>query len=71
VTDVSITGRLARFGSGEMIEDVSSKLLRDFATRLGSGGAAPSGAEITAGEAAPEEVLAAAPEPSDPDATAG
>jgi carbon monoxide dehydrogenase subunit G len=74
VTDFSITGRLARFGRGGMIEDISSKLLRDFATclatRLGSGGV-PSGAEVTSGEAAPEEVLAVAPEPSDPETTAG
>jgi uncharacterized protein len=58
-TDFSITGRLARFGRGGMIEDISSKLLRDFAaclaTRLGEP-AAPSGAEVTRGEAAPEEL---------------
>jgi uncharacterized protein len=76
VTDFSITGRLARFGRGGMIEDISSRLLRDFATCLASrlgeseAPAAPSGAEVTAGDAAPEEVLAAAP-PPDPDSTAG
>jgi carbon monoxide dehydrogenase subunit G len=74
VTDLSITGRPARVGRGDTIEDVSSQLLRDFATclatRLGAG-EAPSGAEITAGAAAPEEVLAAAPEPSHPDTAAG
>jgi carbon monoxide dehydrogenase subunit G len=41
VTDFSITGRLARFGRGGMIEDISNRLLRDFATclqqRLGEG----------------------------------
>lgn len=31
VTDFTITGRLARFGRGGMIEDVSNRLLRDFA----------------------------------------
>jgi carbon monoxide dehydrogenase subunit G len=79
VTDFSITGRLARFGRGGMIEDVSSKLLRDFAaclaTRLGEGddaGGVPSGAEVTAGDAAPEEVAAALPEDApDPDSAAG
>ena len=34
VTDFTITGRLARFGRGGMIEDVSKRLLRDFAACL-------------------------------------
>jgi uncharacterized protein len=34
VTDYHITGRLARFGRGGMIEDISERLLRDFAGRL-------------------------------------
>jgi uncharacterized protein len=47
-TDYHITGRLARFGRGGMIEDISERLLREFAERLrgmleGSG-AAPGGA---------------------------
>ena len=67
VTDFAITGRLARFGRGGMIEDISNRLLRDFATclatRLGDEApTAPSGAEVTAGQAAPEAVAAAAPE---------
>ena len=67
VTDFAITGRLARFGRGGMIQDISNKLLRDFATclatRLGEEApSAPSGAEVTTGEAAPEAVAAAAPE---------
>lgn len=33
-TDFTITGRLARFGRGGMIEDVSNRLLRDFAECL-------------------------------------
>jgi carbon monoxide dehydrogenase subunit G len=33
-TDYSITGRLARFGRGGMIEDISERLLREFAERL-------------------------------------
>jgi carbon monoxide dehydrogenase subunit G len=76
VTDFAITGRLARFGRGGMIQDISNRLLRDFATclatRLGEGApSAPSGAEVTSGEAAPEAVAAAAPEAgSAPDAAA-
>ena len=47
VTDYRITGRLARFGRGGMIEDISEKLLKQFAKSLqeslaGDGGAAPS-----------------------------
>ena len=34
VTDYHITGRLARFGRGGMIEDISARLLREFAKRL-------------------------------------
>jgi uncharacterized protein len=33
-TDYHITGKLARFGRGGMIEDISEKLLRQFAARL-------------------------------------
>ena len=33
-TDFTITGRLARFGRGGMIKDVSNRLLRDFSTCL-------------------------------------
>jgi carbon monoxide dehydrogenase subunit G len=33
-TDYHITGRLARFGRGGMIEDISERLLREFASRL-------------------------------------
>ena len=76
ITDFAITGRLARFGRGGMIQDISNRLLRDFATclatRLGEDApSAPSGAEVTTGEAAPEAVAAAAPEAgSAPDAEA-
>ena len=34
VTDYSITGRLARFGRGGMIQDISNRLLRDFSECL-------------------------------------
>jgi len=67
VTDFSITGRLAQFGRGGMMQDVSNRLLRDFATCLQTrlaGTPVPSGAEVTAGEAAPEAVAAAAEPPS-------
>jgi uncharacterized protein len=70
VTDFNITGRLAQFGRGGIMEDVSNRLLRDFATclstRLAEAPAAPepvapTGAEVTAGDAPPEAVAAAAP----------
>ncbi len=68
VTDFTITGRLARFGRGGMIEDISNRLMRDFATCLQSRiaaeapTAAPSGEEVARGEEPPEAVAAAAPE---------
>jgi carbon monoxide dehydrogenase subunit G len=34
VTDYQITGRLARFGRGGMIEDIAERLLKEFAQRL-------------------------------------
>jgi uncharacterized protein len=68
VTDFTITGRLARFGRGGMIEDISNRLMRDFssclASRITAEPAAPSGAEVAAGEAAPESVAEADPDPS-------
>ena len=52
VTDFTITGRLASFGRGGMIKDISNRLLRDFARCLQQRLAAePSGA-MTAEEAA-------------------
>lgn len=41
VTDFTITGRLARFGRGGMIEDISNKLLGDFASCLQASLATP------------------------------
>jgi carbon monoxide dehydrogenase subunit G len=62
ITDYHITGRLARFGRGGMIEDISNRLLGDFAkclqTSLAGGEGAASGAPGA------EE-----PAPSPPDAT--
>jgi carbon monoxide dehydrogenase subunit G len=51
-TDYHITGRLARFGRGGMIEDISQRLLREFAARLQDSLTAPDGG-AGAGEAAP------------------
>ena len=82
VTDFNITGRLAQFGRGGIMEDVSNRLMRDFATclstRLGEGTpvaaapepVAPSGAEVTTGDAPPEAVAAAAPTSPPPPAAA-
>src|SRR5205085_7022639 len=65
-TEFTITGRLARFGRGGMMEDISNRLMRDFATCLSSrladgpaAPAAPSGEEVSTGDAAPEAVGAA------------
>jgi carbon monoxide dehydrogenase subunit G len=57
-TDFTITGRLARFGRGGMIEDISNRLLRDFAGCLRQRIEAPPAAEPSAVDA----VLAATPE---------
>jgi carbon monoxide dehydrogenase subunit G len=64
-TDLTITGRLARFGRGGMIHDVSNRLLRDFSDCLQRSieGGAP-GPEATGPEAAVE---AAPPEPGAPE----
>src|SRR4051812_25187440 len=51
-TDFTITGRLARFGRGGMIEDISNRLLREFATCLQSQLASPAAAEPAAQEQA-------------------
>ena len=59
-TDFTITGRLARFGRGGMIQDVSNRLLRDFSECLQK--------TIEAPETTPE---AAAGPPGTPEAAAG
>jgi carbon monoxide dehydrogenase subunit G len=61
-TDYRITGRLARFGRGGMIEDISERLLREFAQRLQASLEGPGGE--TAPQAAPPEAASedAAPE---------
>jgi uncharacterized protein len=63
VTDFTITGRLARFGRGGMIEDISKRLMRDFAqclqTTLGTEQAPPAAAEAPAAAAPGAEADAA------------
>jgi len=70
VTDYHITGRLARFGRGGMIEDISNRLLGDFAkclqTSLADGGAAREG--TAAANEAPPAPEPPAPEVPDPPA---
>jgi carbon monoxide dehydrogenase subunit G len=74
VTDFTITGRLARFGRSGMIEDISNRLLRDFAECLQStaGSAGPARADagepppVTAGDV-PAEAAGGAEPSSDPD----
>jgi carbon monoxide dehydrogenase subunit G len=76
-TDYRITGRLARFGRGGMIEDISQKLLRRFAeclqASLADGPSAdesvPAGDGVTAampGPAAPVPVAEPLPGPAAP-----
>ncbi|HEV3377338.1 MAG TPA: SRPBCC domain-containing protein [Thermoleophilaceae bacterium] len=60
-TDFTITGRLARFGRGGMIQDVSNRLLRDFAECLQK--------TIEASRTTPE--AAAAGPPGTPEAAGG
>jgi carbon monoxide dehydrogenase subunit G len=62
-TDYRITGRLARFGRGGMIEDISNKLLRQFADSLAR--------ELVGEAAAGEPSPAAAQAPAEPSAAAG
>ncbi|MGZ6645827.1 MAG: SRPBCC family protein [Solirubrobacteraceae bacterium] len=56
ITDFTITGRLARFGRGGMIEDISKRMMRDFSQCLQ--------ATITAEPAAAEEPAPAAQAPA-------
>ena len=56
-TDFAITGRLARFGRGGMIEDISNRLLQEFSQCLAQRLAAEEAADA-------QEVAAAAPAPA-------
>jgi uncharacterized protein len=67
VTDYHITGRLARFGRGGMIEDISERLLREFAKRLQSSLAAQPEAYAPAVAAPAVEPAAAPAEPAAPE----
>jgi carbon monoxide dehydrogenase subunit G len=67
-TDFTITGRLASFGRGGMMKDISNRLLRDFATCLqqrlaGEPAGAMTGEEAAAsagaGTTPPEDIAAA------------
>ena len=59
-TDFTLTGRLARFGRGGMIQDVSNRLLRDFSSCLQS--------SIESDESS-REAASAAPSPDPPTPT--
>jgi uncharacterized protein len=70
-TDFTITGRLASFGRGGMIKDISNRLLRDFAACLQQRLAAEPAGALTGDEAAASAGAAAATEPeAAPDAPA-
>ena len=66
VTDFTITGRLARFGRGGLMQDVANRLLRDFAAcleaRIGEG--ATDALLDRAAESAAAQPTAASPEES-------
>src|ERR1700749_4378522 len=64
VTDYHITGRLARFGRGGMIEDISERLLREFAKRLPSSLAAQQDTVVSSGAPAPAAEAVSAAEPA-------
>jgi uncharacterized protein len=66
-TDFTITGRLARFGRGGMIQDISNRLLKDFAECLQQ----RIEAEPAGGEAEPAGGEAAAPAGGEAAAPAG
>ena len=67
VTDYHITGRLARFGRGGMIEDISARLLREFAKRLQTSlDSQPAVAPAAVDSSRAETVVAQPSEPSVP-----
>jgi carbon monoxide dehydrogenase subunit G len=75
VTDFTITGRLARFGRGGMIEDISNRLMREFAQCLqagltGNGGAAATETAPVTEPTAEEAAASAAAEPRPEDSAA-
>jgi carbon monoxide dehydrogenase subunit G len=60
VTDFNITGRLARFGRGGMIEDISKRMMRDFSQCLQASIASGPASAPVASEAPPAAAPAAA-----------
>jgi carbon monoxide dehydrogenase subunit G len=62
VTDFTITGRLASFGRGGMIKDISNRLLRDFAACLQQRLAGEPAGAMTGEEAAASAGAGAPPE---------
>jgi hypothetical protein len=69
VTDFTITGRLARFGRSGMIQDISNRLMRDFAGCLQATMAstpAPEASTAAPEPAPPTPVAAPAPPPAKP-----
>jgi carbon monoxide dehydrogenase subunit G len=68
-TDFTITGRLARFGRGGMIQDVSNRLLRDFSDCLQKsieGQSSPAGEAAQRGAEAAQAGAEPAAEPPPP-----
>lgn len=67
VTDFTITGRLARFGRGGMIKDISNKLLRDFSACLAENIERPAAAPAAPADALETaEPLAGPAQPANP-----
>ncbi len=66
-TDMNITGRLARFGRPGMVQDISNRMLKEFASclqeRLGSGAAEPAVSDVAAPPAAASGPGAPTPDP--------
>jgi carbon monoxide dehydrogenase subunit G len=70
-TDFAITGRLARFGRGGMIEDISKRMLRDFGNCLQETLAQDSPEAAASPEATPEAEAAGAVAAAAPAGAAG
>ena len=65
-TDFTITGRLARFGRGGMIQDISNKLLRDFSACLAENIETPAEAEAESPAAAEAAEPSTQEDPAEP-----
>ncbi len=64
ITDFTITGRLARFGRGGMIEDISKRMMRDFSQCLQASMASEPEPEPEPAPAAPQAPAAAEAPPA-------